>query len=284
MSILSIQSHVSFGHVGNSAAVFPLQRMGFEVWPVHTVLFSNHAGYESFRGNVQDPDEVGAIIQGIEERGVLPECQVVLSGYLGSAQLGEVVLSAVDKVRAANRDMIFCCDPVMGDVGKDVYVRDTIPDFIRDHALPAADILTPNHFELELLTGRKVVDMKSAKTAVDQLLEAGPKMVLVTSLDRKDTSLDSIEMLASDGDETWLVETPLLGFPVLPNGAGDACAALFVGHYLQTKSLRKALERTTSTIYSLLYATREYGGRELALIEAQQDITAPRYRFSASQV
>lgn len=284
MSILSVQSHVSYGHVGNSAAVFPLQRLGFEVWPVHTVLFSNHAGYETFRGNVQEPEQVRSVIDGIEERGVLPQCRVVLSGYLGSARLGEVVLQAVQKIRAVNPDVIYCCDPVMGDVGKNVYVRETIPEFIKEQALPAADILTPNHFELELLTGRKVTDMQSAVEAVQVLLQAGPKMVLVTSLDRKDSSAEKIEMLASDGRENWLIETPLLGFPVLPNGAGDACAALFVGHYLQTGGLRSALERMTSTIYSLLSATRDYGGRELALIDAQQDIVAPRYRFAATPV
>lgn len=284
MSILSIQSHVAYGHVGNSAAVFPLQRLGFEVWPVHTVLFSNHAGYESFRGTIQSPDDVRAVIEGVEERGVLRECDMVLSGYLGSARLGEVVLDAVGRVKAANPDALYCCDPVMGDVGKDVYVRENIPEFIRERALAAADILTPNHFELELLTGQTVTDLASAKMAIKAILAAGPKIVLVTSLDRSDSPAEQIEMLASDGRETWLIETPLLGFPILPNGAGDACAALFVGHYLKTGSLRIALEHMTSTIYSLLYATRDYGRRELALIEAQEDIIAPRYRFAASEV
>ena len=88
MNILSLQSHVAYGHVGNSAAVFALQRLGIEVWPVHTVQFSNHPGYGGFRGRAFDAGLIGDVVQGIEERGALAACDGVLSGYVGSAEIG----------------------------------------------------------------------------------------------------------------------------------------------------------------------------------------------------
>ena len=154
--ILSIQSAVAYGHVGNSAAVFPLQRLGFEVWPVNTVLFSNHTGYGAWRGRVVALDWVEEIIEGIAERGAIPRTRAVLSGYLGDPSLGEAVLRTVARVRAERPDMLYACDPVMGDEGRGFFVKPGIPEFFRDHAVPAADIVTPNQFELAWLAGRPV--------------------------------------------------------------------------------------------------------------------------------
>ena len=153
VSVLSIQSHVAYGHVGNSSAVFPLQRLGIEVWPVHTVQFSNHTGYGEWTGRVFDGQAVEEVVQGIAARGVLGRCDAVLSGYLGSADIGHAVVAAVGQVREANTDAVYCCDPVIGDVGRGIFVRPGIADFLREVAVPAADIVTPNHFELDLLSG-----------------------------------------------------------------------------------------------------------------------------------
>ena len=141
LNILSIQSSVAYGHVGNSAAVFPLQRLGISVWPVNTVHFSNHTGYGDWRGPVLPAADIAAVIDGIERRGVLPDCDAVLSGYMGDASLGQVIVDAAARVKAANAGALYCCDPVMGDVGRGIYVRPGIPDFMRDPAVPAADIL-----------------------------------------------------------------------------------------------------------------------------------------------
>src|SRR3954453_22597461 len=154
MNILSIQSHVAFGHVGNAAATFPLQRIGVEVWPIHTVQFSNHTGYGSWTGRVFEAGLITELVQGIAERGVLGQCDGVLSGYMGSAETGAAILDAVARVKAANPRARYCCDPVIGDVGRGVFVRPGIPDFTREHAGSAADIVTPNQFELDRLTGR----------------------------------------------------------------------------------------------------------------------------------
>ncbi|RED54280.1 pyridoxal kinase PdxY [Aestuariispira insulae] len=284
MSILSIQSHVSYGHVGNSAAVFPLQRLGFEVWPVHTVMFSNHAGYDSFKGPVLAPDDLRAVLSGMGERGCFAKCRAVLSGYLGSAALGEVVLEAVQRARAENPNTLYCCDPVMGDVGKDVYVKKTIPSFIEEKLLPEADLLTPNQFELELLSGHKVKDLNSSIAAARDLVARGVTALLVTSLERDDLPAGQIEMLAVSGDEAWLVNTPRLDFPIMPNGAGDICAALFTGHFLKNRDLKRALEQTTATVYGLFEASWQRGERELALIEAQDEIIRPSHPFDARSV
>lgn len=279
MNILSIQSSVAYGHVGNSAAVFPLQRQGFSVWPVITVHFSNHTGYGAWRGPVLPAADIAEVITGIDERGVLPACDAVLSGYMGDVSLGEVILDAVARVRAANPKALYCCDPVMGDVGRGFFVRPGIPDFMRDRAVPAADIITPNQFELEFLTARTVTTLDEALAAADQARALGPRLVLVTSLHRADGPADDIEMLAVSEDGAWLVATPML--PVSVNGAGDATAALFFGHYLRSGDAGSALSRTASSIFAVMEETHRTASREIQLIAAQDRIADPPDRFPA---
>jgi pyridoxine kinase len=282
MTILSIQSSVAYGHVGNSAAVFPLQRIGVEVWPVNTVHFSNHTGYGTWRGIVLPADAVADVIQGIQERGVLHQCDGVLSGYMGDASLGEVVLDAVQRVKSANPDAVYCCDPVMGDIGRGFFVRPGIPEFMRDRAVPAATIITPNQFELEYLADRIVTDLASALDSVDQVMASGPGVVLVTSLRRQDASADRSEMLAVDSDGAFTIETPLL--PVNVNGAGDMTAALFLAHWRNSGSIQTALELTTAAVFAVLEATAEAGASEIQLIGAQASIANPSRRFQAKQI
>jgi len=206
-AILSIQSSVAYGHAGNSAAVFPLQRLGIEVWPVLTVHFSNHTGYDTVRGPVLPAAEVADVVRGIAERGVLPGCDAVLSGFLGDGTLGEVVLDAVARVKAANPRALYCCDPVLGDADVGVFVGPGLPEFLRDRAVPRADIVTPNQFELEFLTGRPVATLADALDACRALRAMGPETVLVTSLARQDAPADAIEMLAVSGAGAWAVAT-----------------------------------------------------------------------------
>jgi pyridoxine kinase len=282
MTILSIQSSVAYGHVGNSAAVFPLQRIGVEVWPVHTVHFSNHTGYGAWRGMVFSAETVAEVIQGIEERGVLHECDGVLSGYMGDASLGEVILDAFNRVKKANPSAVYCCDPVMGDVERGFFVRPGIPEFMRDRAVPAATIITPNQFELEYLADRAVTDLESALASVDQVMVCGPSVVLVTSLRRRDARGDQIEMLAVDSGGAFTIETPLL--PVNVNGAGDMTAALFFAQLRKSASIQIALELTTGAVFGVLEATVAAGAREIQLIKGQESIANPSRRFQAARV
>jgi len=277
MNILSIQSHVAFGHVGNAAATFPLQRLGIEVWPIHTVQFSNHTGYGSWKGRVFDADMIREVMAGIEARGVLGECNGVLSGYMGAADIGSAILDAVSTLKRANPAARYCCDPVIGDVGRGIFVREGIPEFMREKAVPAADIVTPNQFELDYLSKRQSGTLRAACDAVKAVHDLGPRTILVTSLHTDDTPADCIDMLASDGSGRFIVRTPKL--PLTINGAGDAVAALFFAHYLRSGKLAEALSRAASSIFGVLAKTAESGAREIQLIAAQDQIVKPNRIF-----
>jgi pyridoxine kinase len=282
MNILSIQSHVAYGHVGNAAATFPLQRIGVEVWPIHTVQFSNHTGYGAWSGRVFEAGLITELIQGISELGVLGQCDGVLSGYMGSAETGAAILDAVARVRAANPKARYCCDPVIGDVGRDVFVKAGIPEFMREHAVPAADVVTPNQFELDHLTGSVSATRRDALAAIDTLHALGPKAIMVTSLHTNETPPDAIDLVASDAAGRFRVRTPKL--PISVNGAGDAIAALFFAHYLHTGSAADALSRAASSIFGVLTRTAERASREILLVEAQDEFVNPSQLFEAETI
>ena len=282
MNILSIQSHVAYGHVGNASAVFPMQRLGVEVWPIHTVQFSNHTGYGAWTGRVFDAPMIEELVEGLAARGVLGACDGVLSGYMGSADIGNAILSTVARVRAANPDALYCCDPVIGDVGRGVFVRPGIPEFFREQAVPAADLVTPNQFELDYLSGRAGGTLDAAKEAVTAVQRLGPRVVLVTSLHTRETPDDAIDLLAGEGGRFWRVRTPKL--PVAVNGAGDAVAALFFVHYARTRSAAAALGEAAASVYGLLKRTAEAGSREILLVAAQDEFVRPTTRFGVERV
>ena len=282
MNILSIQSSVAYGHVGNSAAVFSLQRMGFEVWPVNTVHFSNHTGYGQWRGTVLPAEDVAGIIRGIEDRGVLAGCDAVLRGYMGDSSLGEVIVGAATRVKEHNPKAVYCCDPVMGDAGRGFFVRPGIPEFIKEVAVPAANIITPNQFELEFLTGVEIGDLEDALGAADEASRLGPETVLTTSLRRRDAAAGTIEMLAVSGEGAWLVGTPMLALEV--NGAGDATAARCLAHVLRGETLARALSMTASAVHAVLEEPCRTGSREMRLVAAQQSIVDPPRLFEARRI
>lgn len=282
MRFLSIQSHVAYGHVGNSAAVFPLQRIGHEVWPVLTVNFSNHTGYGSWGGPLIPADDVRAVVAGIEDRGVLGTVDGVLSGYLGGEEIVDVVIDAVSRVKAANPGATYTCDPVMGNAKSGCFVSPAIPPLIKERALPHADILTPNQFELGFMTDTEPDTVASTLDSADRVRDLGPRTVLVTSVLRPDREADTIEMLAVDDEGAWIVQTPHLPFKA--NGSGDVTSAVFTAHYRETGSAATALERTASSVYDLLEATLASGERELRLVQAQDAFANPRLQFQARQV
>jgi len=277
MNLLSIQSHVAYGHVGNSAAVFVLQRLGIEVWPIHTVELSNHPGYGAWTGRVSDAAAIRELVDGIAARDVLARCDGVLSGYLGAADIGEEILAAVTRVKAANPAARYCCDPVIGDVEHGVYVRPEVAGFLRARAVPAADVVTPNHFELDRLSGRASKTRVEVVAAVDAIHALGPRVVLVTSLHTAETPPDAIDLLVSDTQGRFQLRTPKL--PLAVNGAGDAIAALFFAHYLRSGSAGEALCRATSSVVGILRRTAEIGAREMLLVEAQDEIVSPSKTF-----
>jgi len=282
VNILSLQSHVAYGHVGNSAAVFVLQRLGIEVWPVHTVQLSNHTGYETARGRAFDAAHIRELTQGIRERDVLGRCDGVLSGYIGSAAIGEAVLDAVAEVKRANPRALYCCDPMIGDVGRGAFVTPDVAEFMRGRAVPAADIVTPNHFELEQLTGCNVHSMAAALAAIEKLQKLGPNIVMVTSLLTDEAPGNAIDLVAADRTSRHRLRTPKL--PVAAHGAGDAIAALFLAHYLRTGSAAQALSKAAASIFGVLKRTAALGVAEMALIEAQDELVSPSESFRVEPV
>ncbi|MER0069861.1 pyridoxal kinase PdxY [Corynebacterium sp. KPL2850] len=282
MTILSIQSHVTYGHVGNSAAVFPLQRAGHEVWPVHTVNFSNHTGYGDWGGPMIPASDVTSIIDGIEKRGAFEGIDAILSGYQGGSDIADAIVDTVRRIKAVNPEALYACDPVMGNAKSGCFVSDDIPPLLRDRVVPVADIITPNQFELGYLTDTEVSTLDQTLAAVKKAQEMGPKTVLVTSVKRPETPADQIEMLAVDGERAFLLSTPLL--PVKRNGSGDVTAALFTGHYVETHDVKESLRRTASSVYELLRTTYEAESTELQLIQAQDAFAHPSMQFQAEEL
>ena len=280
--ILSIQSSVAYGHVGNSAATFPLMRMGVEVWPVLTVHFSNHTGYPGWRGPLLAAADVAEVVGGIAELGVLGQVSAVLSGYQGNPAVGEVIVDTVAQVRRHNPAAIYCCDPVMGDIDLGFYVRDGIPQLMRDRVVPAAQLITPNQFELEALTGRPAATSAELLTAADAARDLGPETVLVTSVVLADADPTTMAMVAVSGGGAWSVTTPRLERTF--TGAGDLTAAVFLAHVLRSGDVSEALVRTAAAVFGVLRITVESGRSELALVQAQDELVHPSQQFAATRL
>jgi len=243
------------------------------------VQFSSHAGYQGWRGRAFDAAMIDDCVAGLAAIGALTRCDGVLSGYLGKAEIGEATLRAFDAVRGVNPNAVYACDPVIGDDGRGVYVAPGVGEFLRQRAVPAATILTPNAFELEWLSGRPAHSLDESRAALAALHACGPKAIVVTSLSLEDTPADALDILASEGARLWRLRTPRL--PISVNGAGDLLSALFLFHWLETRSAPQALASAASSVYGVVAATAASGERELALIAAQEEIVRPSRLFSA---
>lgn len=284
-NILAIQSHVVFGHAGNSAAEFPMRRLGANVWPLNTVQFSNHTQYGQWTGCVMPPAHLTEIVQGIAAIDQLKRCDAVLSGYLGSAEQGEHILGIVRQVKAANPQAKFLCDPVMGHPEKGCIVAPGVAEFHKRYAMPASDIIAPNLIELEILAGREVKDVADAVLAARELIALGPEIVLVKHLARAGYSQDRFEMLLVTADEAWHISRPLIDFGARhPVGVGDVTSGLLLVKLLQGASLRDALEHVTAAVYEIMVTTKEMGEYELQVVAAQDRIAKPVHCFSATQL
>jgi pyridoxine kinase len=277
MPILSIQSSVVYGHVGNSVAALPLMRLGHEVWRLDTVAFSNHPGHGSFSGRVVPPAEIAELLRGLKGLGVLKDCRAILSGYLGEAGTAAVVAEAVAAVKSANPQALYLLDPVIGDAGR-VFVRPGVPEAIAERLLPLADLCTPNVFELEQLTGMKVTDLDSARVAAHALRRRGPRTVVVTGLPEN----GRISTLAVTNQGLWRVTAPRVDRPL--NGTGDLISALILGHYLASGSIAEALRLAASGMAEAIAATVAAGRRELALVQALERIVHPPEPIAVEKV
>jgi pyridoxine kinase len=287
VNVLSIQSGVVYGRVGNRAAVPVLERLGHDVWPVDTVAFSNHPAHGTFRGRVVPAAEVADLVEGLAVRGVLGRCDAVLSGYLGDPGTAAVIADAVTRVREQNSAALYCCDPVIGEVGRGVYVRAGIPEAFRDRLVPLADILTPNPFELELLTGTTPGTLGAARDAARALLGpggpegGGPDLVVATGL-RLTEAPRELVVLATARDTTWMIRHPRRAVRVW--GTGDAFAALFLGAYLGRRDPKAALEHAVAALDEVLAVAESKNADELPVVSAQEALVRPRPRFTAERL
>jgi pyridoxine kinase len=280
-AILSIQSEVAYGHVGNSAAVLPLQRLGFEVWPVNTVQLGHHPGYGRFRGHQVDPERLAEILDAALDKAPIAACAGMIVGYLGDGRIADLAIRALSAIRAVRPDLTFLLDPVIGDDGPGVFVKPAVPSAIRERLLPAAQIVTPNRFELAFLSAKAVNDLDQAREAVANLLGRGPALVAATGLPCPDDP-KMLAILAASRKESWVVRTPRIETPF--SGAGDAFSALFLGHRLLAPDLKTALERAAAAMYSLIELTVKRGEAELSLVAAQDLFADPEIRFQATQL
>jgi pyridoxine kinase len=266
MNILSIQSEVVYGHVGQGAARFALQRLGHEVWSIPTVILSSHAGYPKVEGETVSPDLMRGLIAGLDANGWLERCDAVLSGYLGSAAQAEIVGDAVRRVKAVNPGAIYCLDPVFGDDGR-AYAKPGVAEAMARTLLPLADIVTPNAFELSSLTSVAIRSVEDALVAAQRL---GRPLVIATSIP---AGAGRIGTLAVEKGAAWFASSPRL--EDAPHGAGDLLAALFLAARLGRANISAALAHATASVFAVLKASTVGHSPEMLLIESQEVLPAP---------
>ena len=283
--ILSIQSHVVFGCAGNSAAVFPMRRMGMEVWPVNTVQFSNHTQYrQGWQGMVMPDGHILQLITGLADIGVLGQCDALLSGYLGSAEQGEEILAAVARLKALNPSALYFCDPVMGHPDKGCIVAPGVADFLKNRALTCADMLAPNLLELEQLTEREIRNVPQALAACQQLRDQGVKLVMVKYLGKAGFAMDRFEMLLVCEEGAFHISRPLYPFARDPIGVGDLLSATMLANLLAGFTPVAAFERTNASVDAVVAQTWLAEAYELQLVAAQQAMVLPQVREQATRL
>lgn len=281
-NILSIQSHVVYGHAGNSAAEFPMRRMGVNVWPLNTVQFSNHTQYRQWEGCVMPASHLTDIVRGISEINQLVRCDVVLSGYIGSPEQGKSILNAVASVKAANPKARYFCDPVMGHPEKGCIVAPGVSEFFCQEALPLSDMMAPNLLELEILSGKTITSVDEVVSAARELCKQGPELILVKHLSRAGYRADAFEMALVTPDDAWHISRPLVDFgPRQPVGVGDITSGLLLVNLLLEKTLPDALEHVTAAVYEVMLETQRRGEYELQLVAAQDKMVNPEHHFKA---
>ena len=267
MSILSIQSHVAYGYVGNKAAVYPLQAMGYDVWPVHTVQFSNHTGYGKWQGEIFSAAQVESVVQGLEDINVTGQCRAVLSGYMGSQEICEAVAGIAKKFKAKNPDVLYLCDPVIGNTN--CFVKPEVLDFFKNHLV--ADIITPNQFEAETLSGLAITDTESLKTVARHFHDRGTKIVVITGLKLPLHPEGLCVFLSEQGAAAHVIKVREYTFPTPVNGTGDLFSALFLGSYLKHNSGPLALQHAAVFMKHVLHNTLTAQTRELQVLSEKYD-------------
>ena len=279
MGILSIQSYVITGHVGNAAACLPLQLLGFDVWTLNTVVLSNHPAVRPPKSQINNPQKILDFFDGICELGLLVECEAVLGGYLENAANGAAMVEIAAKVKQFNKRALFICDPVMGDNDR-IYVKGDIVNFYKNNAIGLADVILPNAFEAYLLTGVEVTDIESAIKAIEIMKNYGPKIVIISGVNIPNT--EKLATLMSFENEVWLTMAPKVAAP--SQGAGDLLSALFTGHYLKNENPKDSFNLAVAGVHAALVYAKMISHEFLPLVSAQSSIINPPKIFSTKRI
>lgn len=277
-NILSIQSHVVYGYVGNKVANFVLQRLGNETLIINTAQLSTHTGYKNYSGMIFDHHHINQIIDTLDHNSMLSKCNAVISGYIGNENIGDSLLTALSMIKGKNNQAIYCCDPVMGDNNRGFFVQPEVKDFMQ-RAIGVADIITPNQFEACALTNSTIMNIDDLKSVLQTLHKLGPKIILITSVVCEGINNGDISNIIFDGQNYYLCTTPYIEFKQYPNGCGDLLASLFLSHYLSFKDIERALQLTVSSVFAILQSTKYKGSRELDIINSQDQLIKPCNKF-----
>lgn len=290
--VLSIQSHVVFGYVGNKSASFPLQVLGFDVSTINSVQFSNHTGYGKFKGQVLNAKDVECLYEGLKENNI-HNFTHLLTGYIGSKSFLEKVGDIIKDMKKTNPDLTYVCDPVMGDNGK-MYVPAELLPVYKDTIIPLADIITPNQYEAELLTGRTINNEEDAMQAMEDLHKMGPTTIVISSSSLgSNGSIMSLASSVNNGSkEKFKIE--FTHIPAIFVGTGDLFAACLMAWMQTDKNLQVALEKTLSTLQAVIKRTLQFAQEkagpgnkpnsaqmELRLVQSKADIENPEILYKA---
>ena len=264
-SVISIQSQVVYGHVGNSAAVFPMQSKGINVLAVPTTLLSNHPHYPTMRGKILEHKLVEDLLLGIEERGLIEKTETLVTGFLGSIEIANVVDEFISLAQKRNPHMIYVCDPVMGDDDLGVFVDENLLSIFSNKLIPKATIITPNQFELELITGRSARNIEDLQNAAERLINQTTKSIVVTGCILKDSEDGYVETIVCENSKVHRI--PIKKLPVRPCGTGDLFTALMISHLSQGKNLILACEAAVSEVFKTLEQTLLHESNEMRLLK-----------------
>ncbi|WP_109315280.1 pyridoxal kinase PdxY [Pseudovibrio ascidiaceicola] len=281
--ILSIQSHVTYGHAGNGCAVFPMQRMGHEVWAINTVQFSNHTQHpQGWTGQAHDAKQISEIFEGLAKLNVLSQIKGIVTGYLGGPSHCDVIVDIVNEVRRHNPDCLYFCDPVMGAPDKGCIVSEGVAELLVSKVMPIADAIVPNQFELSQFIGEPIETLEQAKQACAKAMEIGPKMVLAKHL--HSVSDDAFTMMFASEQGSYLAQRPHLPFERQPVGVGDLITSVFAAGYLNGLSEVEAFQHCNNAVYGVLKTTQEKDEWELQTIAAQQEFVTPTEHFELTSL
>ncbi|MES1156662.1 MAG: pyridoxal kinase [Alphaproteobacteria bacterium] len=263
-TVLSIQSQVAGARVGNSVAAFAMERLGVRVLQLPTTILGRRPDRGAPGGGPLPAETLQSLINGLAEDGRLGEIDAVLTGYIGDAEQVAPILEMVERVKAANAEAIFVCDPVLGDDGK-LFVSASIADAVLNGLVPHADWVAPNVYELSVMAGRQITDLDAARSMARRL----GKPLLASSI----PSEANLGVLYAAPGGDWFCETPRL--PYAPKGAGDLLTALFVARRLLGQPPAVALEAATGAVYDVIVRSIAAQSEDLALPLAQDALSDP---------